>query len=321
MAEGLTFYSKSELICPVCGVGHKREEMLTGRGRFNAGALSNELRRSYIATQKFGEVNPLIYPVAVCPSCLFAADKDDFTKVPPKSVEQLLELQQVRGKYMLKIFGMVPDFVGPRELISGIGSYILAISSSPFLDKRKQAPTIKMGIYSLRTAWLMIDLFRQTNEPKYQELSDLFYRKASEFYEQALELQSKGIEPLDGARWLGPDTDYNFGYDGFLYIDAVLKYKTAVFMEDPIERVKCYEGVKRILSKVFGIGRKAKDKPEILLNLSREVYDKIGEEVEKLKESLGDLNELENLEQAVEEAAKQAAKEDAQASAEAPAEE
>ena len=63
-----------------------------------------------------------------------------------------------------------------------------------------------------------------------------------------------------------------------------------------MERVKVYEGVKRILSKVFGIGRKAKDKPEILLNLSREVYDKIGAEIETLKESLGDLEELENIE-------------------------
>ncbi|OHD59860.1 MAG: hypothetical protein A2014_04510 [Spirochaetes bacterium GWF1_49_6] len=296
MGEAISFYSKNELICPVCGVGHKREELLTGRGRFNAGNLNNELRRSYISTQKYGEINTLIYPISVCPSCYFAAEKEDFTKVPPKSVEVLLELQQVRGKYLLKIFGSVPDFVGPRDIISGTASYILAISSAPYFDKRKQAPTIKMGIYSLRTAWLMNDLLKQTNESKYQEMADIFYRKASEFYEIALELQSKGVEPLDGARWLGPDTDYNFGYDGFLYIDAILKYKTAVFIEDPLERVKVYEGVKRILSKVFGIGRKAKDKPEILLNLSREVYDKIGAEIETLKESLGDLEELENIE-------------------------
>ena len=293
MPEDVTFFSKKELVCPVCGTHFHREDLLTGRGRLSAGELTDELRRLYIPTQKYGAINPLLYPVTTCPSCFYSAEKKDFDQINAKKIEDLKQLGETRAKYLIKVFGKVPDFTDKRDLVSGTASYILAISCYPFFDKKKFAPAAKIGIYSLRTAWLLNDLFEESDKKEvfYKELSELFYRKAAHFYNLALERQSRAEENMD-AKWLGPDTDNDFGYDGFLYVTAVLNYKTAVYMEDPLQKLKVYEESKRVLSKVFGIGKKAKEKPDVLLNLARDVYDKIGEEVDLIKESLGGLEEI-----------------------------
>lgn len=291
MPEDITYLSKDEIKCPVCGAGFKREEMLTGRGRLSAGELTNELRRNYLPTQKYGSVNPLIYPITVCPECLFAADDYDFLSLPQKAVPNLSNYKSIRADYLIKIFSKIPDFKKNRDLTSGIASYILAMSSYPFFDKKKFSPTIKIGIFSLRVAWLFSDLYKESKDQKYQELSELFYRKAAQFYDLALEKQSKAQEPVDAAKSLGPDTDKNFGYDGMLYVNAILKYKTAHYIEDPYKKLEMFEQVKRLLSKVFGIGRKAKDKPEVLLNFAKEIYEKMTEETEQLQSSLGQIEQ------------------------------
>lgn len=289
MAEKITFHAKKELICPVCQTPFKREEMMTGRGRLNAGNLDNELRRSYISTKKYGDVNPLIYPITVCPNCYYATEKEDFLNPSPKIIEKLSDLRPVRAKYLLKIFGRVPDFLEPRELNTGLASYILAVSTYSVFPIKKSSASVKRGIAALRAAWLFGDLFKISGEVMHNELAEVFYRKADEFYSLALENMTVGKESLDFARWLGPDSDYNYGYDGFLYITGYLKYKVSVYTEDPYEKVKLFEKVKRTLSKVFGMGRKAKDKPQVLLDLAREVYDKIGENISELEASLGDI--------------------------------
>lgn len=296
MAEEITFYSKNDTECPVCGTAFKREEMLTGRGRLSAGELTNELRRNYLPTQKYGTVFPLIYPITVCPNCLYAADDYDFLSLPQKAIQNINNFKEIRAQYLIKIFDKIPKFVEKRDLISGTASYILAISCYSFFDKKKFSPTIKIGICSLRAAWLMSDIFQQTNDQKYQELSELFYKKASEFYDLALNNQTKAIESLDGAKNLGPDTDKNFGYDGLLYVDAILKYRTAHYVEDPYDKLQIYEDVKRVLSKVFGIGKKAKDKPEVLLNFAKIIYEKMGEEMETLQMSLGEMEQKDAIE-------------------------
>ncbi len=287
MPEDVTFFSKEEITCPVCGTNFHREELLTGRGRLNAGKLTEELRRLYIPTQKYGAINPLIYPVTVCPNCLFASADEDFEKLPPKVIPKVAEYRDVRAKYLVKIFGRIPDYTQKRDLVAGTASYILAISSYGFFDARKFSPTIKRGIYALRTAWLMRDLLDQTKDNRYQELSEVFYKKAAEFYELAMERQAKAIEPLESCRNLGPDTDHNYGYQGVLYVLGMLKYKMSLYIEDPYEKIKVYEEVKRILSKVYGFGKKKKDTPEVLLNLSRDVRDKINAELATLEVQLG----------------------------------
>jgi len=291
MPEEVTYFTKEEIECPICLSSFRREELLTGRGRLNAGELTDELRRYFIPTQKYGKVNPLLYPITVCPNCFYATDDYDFLSVSDKVKQNLKDLREIRAKYLMKIFGFIPNYNEKRNLYSGCGSYILAISCYPFFDKKKYSPTIKRGIYSLRTAWLFNDLFDETKEQKYKELAWIFYKKASEFYSEAIENQTKGIEPIENVKNFGPDVDKNYGYDGVLYVAAVLKYKTSNTIEDPEKKLKAYEEVKRILSKVFGVGKKAKDKPEVLLNFAKDIYEKIGQESEKFDNMLKGLKE------------------------------
>jgi hypothetical protein len=286
MAEEITFFSKIDVKCPVCGTAFKREELLTGRGRLSAGDLTNELRRTYLPTKKFGKINPLLYPITVCPTCFYAADDSDFTNLPSKAVQNVKNYKPVRASYLIKIFGKLPSYRGKRDVVGGISSYILAISSYPFFDKKKFSPSIKIGISYLRASWLFSDLFQQTSDTKYQELSRAFSVKAMEFYELAILNQSKAIEPMENIRSLGPDTDKDFGYDGVLYVSAVLKFKNSHLIEDPYKKLKTYEDIKKILSKVFGIGKKAKEKPEVLLLFAKDIYEKIGEETDMLQNSL-----------------------------------
>ncbi|MGC8765134.1 MAG: DUF2225 domain-containing protein [Brevinematia bacterium] len=288
MPEDATFFSKDDVECPICRTLFKREELRMGGGRLNAGELTNELRRKYIPTQKYGKVNPLLYPLTVCPNCLYAADDYDFLSVPQKAIDRIMQYKDIRAEYLLRIFGKIPDFTAKRDIISGISSYILAMNCYPFFDKKNFSPTIKIGIYSLRSAWLFNDLFEETKNQDYSELSMIFYRKAAEFYDTAITNQTRAIEPLDGAKNLGPDTDKNYGYDGVLYINSVLKYKTLLFIEDPYEKVKKLEEIKRILSKVFGIGKKTKNKPEVLLNFAKEIYERVTEDFENLKNFLSE---------------------------------
>lgn len=285
--EEVTYFSeKKQIECPVCGSKFKPEIMREGRGRLSAGELTNELRRTYIPTAKFGKVNPLLYPIYVCPSCLYAAEPADYMRPPDPVIEKLREYRSVRAKYLISLFGRVPDFAEKRDLISGVSSYLMAISSYSFFEPKKFSSSIKMGIASLRAAWLMNDLFEETAEPLYTELANGLYQKASVFYDRALAGQTNGKEPLDFEPWLGPDTDNNFGYDGFLYVTSILRYKTALYIEDPMEKVEAYEQIKRVLSKVFGMGRKARDKPQDLLNLARDAYDAIGEEQKQIQAML-----------------------------------
>ncbi len=303
MADDLTFFSKDEIECPICQTAFRREELRLGGGRLNAGNLTNELRRTYIPTQKYGKVNPLIYPITVCPNCLYAADDYDFLSVPQKAIDKIAQYRDIRASYLLKLFNKIPDYTAQRDIISGIGSYILAMSSYPFFDKKRFSPTIKTGIYSLRCAWLFNDLYNDTKDEKYIELSNIFYKKAAEFYETAINNQTKAIEPLDGAKNLGPDTDKNYGYDGVLYVNAILKYKTLIFIEDPYEKVKKLEEIKRILSKVFGIGKKTKNKPEVLLNFSKDLYEKVTEDFQSLQNLLNEeqKQEIDSIEKEIEE--------------------
>jgi len=65
----VSYWSKTKIKCPVCQKEFQREEMLTGSGRLNAGALTEELHRQYIPTARYGKINPLIYAIGACPHC------------------------------------------------------------------------------------------------------------------------------------------------------------------------------------------------------------------------------------------------------------
>jgi uncharacterized protein (DUF2225 family) len=272
----ITFFSTNAMNCPVCGKSFFREDLLTGGGRLIAGELSDELRRIYEPSVNFGEIIPLIYPVLVCPECFYAAFPDDFSKLEGKVTHELEGLTTQRKKSIEYIFPSL-DFTTPRTLKEGAASYFFAMASYDHFPKY-YLPTFKRGLCALRSAWLFNDLHRKFPSENYEYLSQLFYRKAAFYYKLTLEKDQKGEEALKPKMNYGPDTDKNYGYDGILYISGILEYKYGP-KKDPEKRKKSLEDVRRMFSKLFGIGKASKDKPSTILDKAKDLYFKIGQEL------------------------------------------
>ena len=276
----VTFFSKKNIKCPSCYTEIQREEMQTGRGRINAGELTQELRRLYIPTQKYGIVNPLLYPIVVCPSCYFAGMVSDFSKISEEMIEGIKEGEDNRHKIIQNFFGGDLDFTDYRSDITGLASYILGLISTIYLPP-EASPTARRGLYALRGAWLAHDIFEKNQSNHFKEIRDSLYFQSYLNYDRCLERQLKNQEPFDGFIWMGPDVDTNFGYDGLLYIIAFLTIKHLDTF-DGTEKIVRMGGSKRILSKVFGVGKSFKDKPEVLVTLSKNLYVKATSILEKL---------------------------------------
>ena len=94
----VSFFQNKKITCPVCESKFAREIMMTGRGRLLANNLMVDLRRSYKKSEKYGEINPLIYNIIVCPKCLYAALPEDFSKLPKDSIEKINNTKEARKK-------------------------------------------------------------------------------------------------------------------------------------------------------------------------------------------------------------------------------
>lgn len=272
----LTFFTKEKIQCPVCDEGFYREEMRTGRGRMIAGELTKELRRNYEASQQYGEVYPLVYPVSVCPSCFYAAYQSDFQNPPDSGLEALREEGGKRASAVDKLFDYL-DFAEPRRLQEGVASYILAILCYDHFTKQV-SPKFKQGLSALRGAWLAGDLHRKMPSENFDYLQLVLYRKARFFYSVAVEWEQTGREPLSGAGNLGPDLDKNYGYDGVLYLSGLLEYKYGP-RQDPERRAEALNRAKRTIARIFGMGKASKNKPQAILDNAREVYEEISKEL------------------------------------------
>ncbi|MFN4245715.1 MAG: DUF2225 domain-containing protein [Brevinematia bacterium] len=282
----LTFFSKDPIECPICSYQFRREELMSGGGRLNAGKLTEELRRLYIPTKKWGKVNPLLYPITVCPNCFYAAFKEDFRNkyLSDNEIRAIERYRRVRGEYAIAVVGNV-NFENQRDLKHGFLSYILAISCYSFLPG-KIAPSFKKGLASLRAAWLAGDLLDETKDHVYARFQLLLYKKALEFYSEFLENQSKGKETIDSIRFFGPDTDKDFGFDGVLYLYAVLKYKLLFLVEDLSKKLEIISECKRYIAKFVGIGKKSVDKPSDVIELGRDLYERMSKDEEELMAKL-----------------------------------
>jgi hypothetical protein len=281
MAEQrLTFFQKRPTECPVCGAKHYREELLSGGGRLIAAELTDELRRAYEPSKKYGDVHPLVYAVAVCPVCLFAAWPADFPHLPEDSLHQA-EVHADERRDSLTLILPELDFTSPRGLREGMASYFLAVACYPFFDRRSN-PTFKAGLSALRAAWLLNDLHEREAGEGWDELARSFYRSARDHYLLTLEREQKGQEALDESLQLGPDLDKNYGYDGVIYLAGYLDWKYGG-ASDPASRVKSLEFAKRMIAKVFGMGRATKAKPSVILDKAHDVYAAIGAEIDRLK--------------------------------------
>jgi len=283
-----SYFEKKSRECPVCERENYHEVILSGRGRLNAGVLTDELRRLYVPTEKYGSINPLVYPIVVCPDCLFATFAEDFVIKDKRLVEQAKSMTNQRVQMVLKMFGPL-DFNQERNEKLGAASYILAVSSYSFVHKDK-SPTLQKAVSSLRAAWLLEDLFNSAEtdqeKKKYSHIQELMYRKAHVFYKEMLDKSQTGAEPLNPAK-LGPDVNKNWGYDGFLYMNGILQMKLGFFEKDMEKRGHTYAEAKRILSKLFGSGKKSKSKPSEILDLARDAYDQLGEYVKEIEGELG----------------------------------
>jgi uncharacterized protein (DUF2225 family) len=290
MAEDkrLTFFSKTKSECPVCQAPFFREELLTGRGRMIAGALTQDLRRLYEPSKKFGEIFPLIYTITVCPRCYYAAFTEDFFSPPPDAQPGLEENAEKREKSIEPLFGPL-DFSGPRTLKEGAASYFLAMMCYDHFTK-DQSPTIKQAVCALRAAWTFCDLHHRLPADNYDYLALNFYRKARFFYVQAVEKEQTGQEGIGALKNLGPDLEKNYGYDGVLYLYGLLEYLHGS-RKDRKKRAAALSRAKTTVAKIFGMGKASKNKPAVLLDRAKDLYADIAKELEKLGGGIDGMDE------------------------------
>lgn len=271
-APSITFYSKDQTECPICNAKFKREELLSGGGRMIAGVLTDELRRLYEPSIKFGEIFPLVYTLTVCPKCHYSAFPQDFCVLDKESLNKIYEHMQDRYESVKRLFSKL-SYTGSRTLAEGAASYYLAMLCYQYVDP-KFSPTIKQGVCSLRAAWLFSELGKKYPEENYTYISDLLYRKAAFFYRHAIELETSGKEMIANLKFFGPDLDKNYGYDGVLYLSALLEFKYGP-RSNPEKRIEILTYHRRSLAKMFGLGRSTKSKPGPLLEHARALYDNL----------------------------------------------
>jgi len=278
----ISFRQKKSIVCPVCSNEFFKEEMLSGRGRLIAGSLTDELRRNYEDNKKYGKIYPLAYPVTVCPKCLYSAYHKDFLDLDSNEIQSLHSSIPARKTTISKIFGSL-NFEIDRNLELGAASYLLAVDCYNLRNK-KVAPTFKRAVSSIRAAWLFKDLALLNPDKPYKKIMFFFYKKAYLYYMKVLEFIQTGEEPADAAGNMGPDTDKNWGYEGILYVSAILTMKIGSKEKDLDKRIENYNNSKKYLSRLFGMGKSTKSRPGELLDKTRDLYDKMNETLAKWNE-------------------------------------
>lgn len=279
----ISFFSKNPIICPVCEESFYREEILTGRGRTIAGNLRVDLRRLWEENPKYGKVIPTLYSITVCPHCFSATYQSDFESLSkyPQSCQNLLKATDQRKKAIFDLFEEEISFKKEKNLKSGIASYILSILTYEQLPARTN-PTFKSAMSCLRLAWLCEEADEEFMGENYGYLARIFYQKATFLYQRVEELEISGDEPIGDIHYFGPDSDVNYGYDGVLYLSALLQY---MFGEKEDKKLR-YENLgksRRTLSRIVGMGKSSKTKPSNIISKAREVYSRISEEYKSLE--------------------------------------
>ncbi len=285
-AKKITFREKHTRHCPVCDNEFYHEQILSGGGRLIAGELRRDLRRLYETTKKYGDVYPLIYNIVVCPSCLYASFSEDFENIDKKKIDDCAEDKGARESYISEIFGAGVDMAADRTLNSGAASYFLAINSYHY-HGGATFPTFKKALCSLRLSWVLEDLHKEQPEGNYDNLIPFFQFKAKEFYNAAVEIMNMGGENFEGLKTFGPDIDKNFGFEGMLYVAALLENTFSFFIEDPDTRAQDLLQAKRKLGKLFGSGKSSKSKPSALLESVKDLRSEINDELKRISEQTG----------------------------------
>ncbi|MCL2609083.1 MAG: DUF2225 domain-containing protein [Treponema sp.] len=277
----VSFMSKKEYSCPVCGEVFHKEELLSGGGRLIAGALTEELHRLFQPSVRYGPVYPLAYYIVVCPLCWFASTETDFPLFPRSRVNVARSDCSRRKEEALRIFPGT-DFFKPRRLMEGAASHYLALRCYDFYE-RDASPTIKRGVAALRSAWMLDELNALYPGHNYDWLATLFRQKAQYFYCEALSKEQAGTEIMSALKNFGPDIDKNYSYEGMLYLCAYLRFNYGPKGESEEDRINSLEEARRTVARLFGMGKMSKDKPGAFLDIARKLYNTIHAELESLK--------------------------------------
>jgi len=282
----LSYRLKDQTRCSVCNHTFNREQLRSGGGRLIAGKLNQDLRRTYEVSKKYGKVYPLVYVMYTCPNCYFSAFPADFNTVTPAEIPEIKKRTSARKTGVAKVCGPV-SFNDDRNLVLGAASYLLAIDCYQ-LRGRQVAPTPKKAICSIRAAWLFNDMNDEFPHMGFDRLSDFFYTKAVHYYSETLEIMSTGREPHDQfTSLLGPDTDNNWGFDGVIYLNGYLtKRFLDLLAKDVPTKLELLDRSKRFLGKLYGMGKASKSKPSAIIDLSKDLYDEISQEIQALKGGL-----------------------------------
>lgn len=276
--SAISYWSKKKCTCPVCNKEFQREEMLSGNGRMNAGKLTDELHRLYIPSAKFGKIYPLIYTIGACPNCHAAFFWNDFTDIKDeKSLKRIYRKTEERKECVNSIFPYY-DLTRNRTLLDGAAMYYLAILTYDEVDL-SYLPTMKRAILTLRLAWLCQELEEECPGHNFNVVSDIFYRKAIFFYQQAVINETARVEKSSTLANMGPDSDKNYGWDGVIYLCGLLEYKYGQ-TEDVSLRLKKLDESKIAIARIFGLGKTTKEKPGPLLEHSRNLYEQLTKELE-----------------------------------------
>ena len=96
-------------------------------------------------------------------------------------------------------------------------------------------------------------------------------------------MESTGEEIIAGLKSFGPDVDKNYGYDGIMYLAALLEYKYGQKLDMEM-RLKRLDSHKFSLAKMFGLGKSSKNKPGPILEAARNLYDLLKIELKEVEE-------------------------------------
>jgi uncharacterized protein (DUF2225 family) len=272
----ISYLSKEVYVCPVCDEEFKREELLSGSGRLNAGELTDELHRLYVPSAKYGSIYPLAYQATVCPKCWFSSMPGDFTRLPKDKIYDVAACEEKRREEAELIYPGI-DFRKPRTLAAGVISQYLLMRCYDYYGS-DSSPTIKQAVAALRAGWLLDELDKKEQGQHYDWLAVLFKKKAGFLYLEALKREQNGKETLSAMGNLGPDTDKNYGYEGLIYMAGLLQYKYGDTNAAEF-RVATLGEAKRNLAKMLGLGKSSKNKPGPLIEKSRALYDAIAKEL------------------------------------------
>ena len=282
----VSFFAKDDTECPLCKTKHNKEELLSGGGRLIAGKLTGELRRLYQESKKYGLIYPLAYNIQVCPRCLYAAFPKDFNRLKDNEIGALKQTTDHRVKLVSTLFTNV-NFKEPRTLVHGAASMVLAVDCYHLRDVYV-APTIKKAVTSIRAAWLLSDLHQFASYRPYDKAADFYYMESVRNYHKTLELMQTGKEPVEAESYiLGPDLDKNWGYDGVIYLNALLtkKYLDRMAASKP-EQKDLLERSKRYLSKLYGSGKSSRSKPSAIVDMAKDLYDELGDMIEAMEKEV-----------------------------------